>query len=73
MQVENYVFQFEDGSHIQLSGNQFQRIWEDIQNERPNPTYERLKAKLEQGFPDDAGLIYLMKAEDPNEYPNLWE
>jgi hypothetical protein len=73
LQVENYIFEFEDGTHIEVTNRQFHQIWDDIHNKRHNSIYETMKEKLNQGYPDDAGLIHLMQAEDPIFVAELWK
>lgn len=73
LKVEDHVFYFEDGTHLKITALQFKRLWEDIHAVRHNSIYEHMKEKLNQGYPDDSGLIYLMQAEDPSSFPDLWD
>lgn len=73
LKTENYWFAFEDGTGFELTEMEFHKMFDDVNKGIYNKYYECLKDRLNEGFPDDGGLIYLLMAEDPKENTDLWD
>ncbi|WP_019244572.1 MULTISPECIES: hypothetical protein [Bacillus] len=72
-QGESHVFYMEDGSYLEVNAREFNAIWDDVEVGKPNKHYEHLKKKLDEGYPDEGGLIHLMMAWDVNMNLDLWD
>ena len=63
---------FTDNSELTIPIKQLRGLWFDVTRIHENSLYQRMKAKYDEGYPDNSGLIHSMLAYDKVLNRGLW-